>query len=85
MISEDGLYPLTADLMKIYQEYGEQQGWYDADTQYGFYLFGEEVVDPDTAWMFACCYVETTENEGTEPAAAAVMALAGQRRAGYLL
>ena len=85
VMSEDGLYPLTADLMTIYQEYGAQQGWYDADTQYGFYLFGEAEVDPETAWMFACCYVETTENEGTEPAAAAVMTLAGQRRAGYLL
>ena len=75
-------YPLTDDLILFMQDYGAAQGWYMAG------LSPIDEVNEGTAksaWMFACCYVETTENEGTEPAAAAVMALAGQRRAGYLL
>ena len=44
------LFPLTADLMKIYQMVGETNGWYGAD---GF--VGGEL---DDAWMFACCYNE---------------------------
>lgn len=55
--SDGGIYPLTADLIEFYKNFGSDQGWYDPDGM-GFYLFGEDVVDPETAWMFACSYVE---------------------------
>lgn len=47
------LYPLTVDLIEIYQKVGESKGWYGAD---GF-VGGDEA----DAWMFACYY-----NEGEE-------------------
>ena len=68
--SDGGLYPLTADLMEIYQNYGKNQGWYNAEGN-GFYLFTGSTVDPETAWMFACYYdvdgyVEPEEPENPE-------------------
>ncbi len=56
---ENGLYPLTADLMVIYQNVGEYQGWYGENGWVG----GLE----EDAWMFACYYVEgeTTDKPDT--------------------
>jgi hypothetical protein len=56
--TDGGIYPLTADLIAFYKNYGNEQGWYDPNQSMGFYLFGEDVVDPETAWMFACYYDE---------------------------
>ena len=56
--ADGGIYPLTADLIEFYKNYGADQGWYDAETMLGFYLFGEDTVDPETAWLFACYYDE---------------------------
>jgi hypothetical protein len=58
---EDGFYPLTVDLIEMYQKLGASKGWYDASIQ-GFYLFGEEEVNAESAWLFACAYVEAEED-----------------------
>lgn len=52
----NGLYPVTETLAYILQTYGEYVEWYDADS--GSYLFGEIAADPNSAWLFACCYFE---------------------------
>ena len=52
---ETKLYPLTEDLITFFKVYGESQGWYG--TKLGFNLFGDNAVDPEKYWMFACCYV----------------------------
>lgn len=49
-----GLYPLTKDLAYILQQYGDYVGWYDSASS--SYLFGDITVNPDTAWLFTCCY-----------------------------
>ena len=53
--SDGGVYPVTVDLIEFYKNYGRNQGWYDINGT-GFYLFGEDEVDPETAWMFACYF-----------------------------
>ncbi|MBR4881072.1 MAG: hypothetical protein IKU19_04010, partial [Clostridia bacterium] len=50
------LYPLTADLMAIFQNVGENYGWYGASGWVG----GEEA----DAWMFACYYDENDVGNG---------------------
>lgn len=50
------VYPLTIDLITMFQHIGEDKGWYDFDTKIGFYLFSPDKVDEETAWMFSCCY-----------------------------
>ncbi len=47
---ETMLYPLTADIIEIYKEVGNYQGWYGEDGWVG----GTE----EDAWMFACYYDE---------------------------
>lgn len=56
--NKSSVCPLTEDLMAIYQNLGNDKGWYDANVL-GYYLFGDVTVDPDEAWMFACKYVKT--------------------------
>lgn len=53
-------FPLTDDLMKIYQMVGETNGWYG---EYGF--VGGELSD---AWMFACFYNEDITTWGNPSA-----------------
>ena len=62
---EDGFYPLTVDLIEMYQKLGASKGWYDASIR-GFYLFGEEEVNAESAWLFACAYVEAEEDVPTD-------------------
>lgn len=51
-----GLYPLTEDLMYMIQSAGAYMGWWNAESPN--YLFASvEGLNTDTAWMFACCYV----------------------------
>ena len=59
--SATGVYPLTEDLMIMFREIGKDKGWYDADNALGFYLFGENTVDKENGWLFACCYAEPAE------------------------
>ena len=51
-----GLYPLNDDLIHMIQSAGAYMGWWNEDSPN--YLFSNvEGLNPDTAWMFACCYV----------------------------
>lgn len=53
-----GLYPLTADLYTMLKEYGDHAGWWDPNSE--AYLFDGLVGDlllPDYAWQFLCCYI----------------------------
>lgn len=50
-----GLYPLNDDLMYMFQQAGSYMRWWVKD--HPNYLFGDVTVDPDSAWMFAVCYM----------------------------
>jgi len=52
---ELGVVPLTEELVDIIKIIGNARGWWDYDSDTGFYLFGEELVNEDIAWLFACC------------------------------
>lgn len=56
---ETGIYPLTADLIEIYQKVGENKNWYGAD---GW------IKDSNTedGWMFSCMYVVATQDDTNE-------------------
>lgn len=57
-----GLYPLTDDLIYIFQQRGEYVGWWDPAS--GSYLFKDADGNPipginaEIAWLFLCCYGE---------------------------
>ena len=52
--AKKGLYPLTDELIYMLKYVGENKGWYDINTVDGFYLFGSESVDPETAYLAFC-------------------------------
>lgn len=52
--TKTGFYPMTEDLKTIIQLGGGDKGWWDKESL--GYLFGEETVNPDVAWLFFCCY-----------------------------
>lgn len=54
--AENGVYPLTADLMYIIQSYGEHQGWWIRGNK-GFIVDVNDLVEA-SAWLFMCCYAE---------------------------
>ncbi|MBQ8684214.1 MAG: hypothetical protein IJ518_06845 [Clostridia bacterium] len=62
--TDGGLYPLTADIVYIMQTHTNNSGWGDINSV--DYLFGDVVVDPDTAWMFPMCYVPGSGEEPVE-------------------
>ena len=49
-----GVYPVTETLAYILQTYGEYVGWFDSTND--SYIFGTVTADPNSAWLFACCY-----------------------------
>ena len=55
-----GLYPLTEDLVYIFQQRGEYEGWWNKNSHN--YLFvdvnGNPVpgINSEIAWLFLCCY-----------------------------
>ncbi len=58
-----GTYPLTEDLKYIIQNHGEYAGWWDSESN-GFIFVDEKGgrlvgLNPDIAWLFLCCYLET--------------------------
>lgn len=55
MDQKTGLYPLTDDLMHIIKEHGRSSGWWDADDER--YIFGDETVNEENAWLFMCGYL----------------------------
>lgn len=66
MDEASGLYPLTQDLVYIFQQRGEYVGWWDVTGE--TYLFVDDNGNPvpginaDIAWMFLCCYGEVPED-----------------------
>lgn len=62
-----GLYPLTDDLIFIFQSRGEYVGWWDKNS--ASYLFKDANGNPvpginaDIAWMFLLCYGETNPDD----------------------
>jgi len=52
--TDKGIYPLTDDLVYIMQTHTTNCGWNDISS--ANYLFADETVDADTAWMFPVCY-----------------------------
>ena len=61
MDEDNGVYPLTEDLMYIVQQRGDHSGWWDKDSQ--SYLFVDENgnmvpgINHDIAWLLMCCYI----------------------------
>ena len=53
--AELGVVPLTEELADIIKIIGDARGWWDYGTETGFYIFGEDLVNEDIAWLFACC------------------------------
>lgn len=53
-----GVYPLTEDLKYMFQQGGKVKGWWDKSVEGGYYLFGNQTVNTDIAWMFECCWWE---------------------------
>lgn len=46
---------LTEELVEMLQKVGESKGWYSWDT---YFVFQQDEVDADEAWMFACKYID---------------------------
>lgn len=72
-----GLYPLTEDLVYIFKQRGDYAGWWNKDS--ATYLFkdanGNSIpgINPETAWLFLCCYGDVLcENGHTEVTDASV-------------
>lgn len=53
---DNGLYPLTDDLVHILKMTGARKGWWDEESP--TYLFEGKTVNTEIAWLFACCTVE---------------------------
>lgn len=58
-------YPLNADLMAFFQDYGAAQGWYDAEFS-NFDAIKAGNFNAESAWMVALAYVKdaTDNNQG---------------------
>ena len=50
---QHGVYALTDDLITMIQGHGETAGWFDTTTDN--YIFGDDIVWGDSAWMFLLC------------------------------
>ncbi len=67
MDSISGLYPLTDDIIYMFQSHGAYVGWWDPDSP--SYLFENADGDPiaginnDLGWLFLCCYGETDPDD----------------------
>lgn len=61
-LNEDGMYPLTEDLAIYIQAFGGYQGWYMPGLS-SFEAIKAGDFNEDSAWLVACYYVETAEEE----------------------
>ncbi len=52
-----GIYPLTADLVTILTNGGENKGWWDSANP-NFLFSGVSNLNTEIAWMFNCCYYQ---------------------------
>ena len=50
----DKVCPLNKQLAEVLKNAGETKGWWKTGT--ALYLFGNELIPTDTAWLFACGY-----------------------------
>lgn len=50
----DGACPLTQDMVNMLQIVGAYKGWWNP--QHYNYLFAETPYQPESVWLFACCY-----------------------------
>ena len=72
---ESGVVPLTRELEYAIKKMGEQQGWWGNNSIFkvggetledGTVVEGTQIeINPETAWLFACCYLEKSST-GTE-------------------
>ena len=56
-------YPLNADLMAFFQDYGAAQGWYDKEFS-NFEEIKTSEFNADSAWMVALVYIADDANQG---------------------
>lgn len=53
----EGVYPLTKDLETVLKDYGAYMGYWDSENLN--YLFADmPELNVDSAWLFACCYLQ---------------------------
>jgi hypothetical protein len=64
--NDNGLYPLTDDLMIFMKGYGAYQGWFLPGISVFDEINGEQ--DADAAWLVNCCYLEDAPAEENPPA-----------------
>ncbi len=64
-VADDGVYPMTSELIDIMKNSGATQGWYDIDSM--GYLFVDMVIDEETGWMFNACYIPSADPEPSDP------------------
>jgi len=53
-----GICPLDAKLAYMLKTLGEAKQWWDFESGNHLFVGEEEAVPVDTAWLFACCYLE---------------------------
>ena len=50
--NEDGVVPLNEQLAYMVKTAGDYMGWWNFSD--GLDIFGDKIVDPAIAWLFAC-------------------------------
>lgn len=68
--NKDGVCPLTKQLEYVMKTCGDYKFWWDFGK--GMHIFGEDIVEADTAWLFACGYYTVEKNGATLEAPAAL-------------
>ncbi len=53
-----GICPLDAKLAYMLKTLGESRQWWDFESGNHLFVGEEEAVPVDTAWLFACCYLD---------------------------
>lgn len=61
--NKDGVCPLTKQLEYVIKTCGKYKFWWDFGK--GMHIFGEDIVEADTAWLFACGYYTVEKNGAT--------------------
>ena len=59
-----GIYPLDDYLMRAIKNGGENKGWWKKGSMN--YLFGTDIVDVESAWLFVCCTISVNDGAGAE-------------------
>ncbi len=56
--TKHGVYPLDAKLAYMLKTVGHAKQWWDFSSGNHLFVGEKETVPADTAWLFACCYVD---------------------------